>query len=245
MRRLLLAVLALLLAAGAAVTVAPSASAGACPGGQVEVRGRIRDIATGLPLDEVTSVGITDVATDISDGFGTNPDTSRFSVCLEPGDYTFQFDADSYRREWYHNQTTEASATEVEVALPGPVIVNEWLIPRGLTLAGRITNASGRPVSASIGIYRQRPSGAWVGIDGIGNRAADGIWSYQVPGPGRYRVNAAVDSHWARWHRDATRLRFARVLVLDADHLFVRNVDIAVPFCHPAPDFCIPPGFNS
>jgi len=42
-------------------------------------------------------------------------------------------------------------------------------------------------------------------------------------------------------------LRHARVVVVapgDAS-TFVNDVHIRVPYCHAAPDFCVPPGFNS
>jgi hypothetical protein len=244
MRRIVRALFVLALLGGLAAAVPPGASAGGpCPTGQVEVRGRVTDAATGLPLSEVTSVGVVGLDTTYNDGWGTNA-ASRFTGCLDPGSYAIAFGADSYRVEWYHN-ATQATATPIEVALPGPVIVNEALVPRGLVLAGRITNRSGRGVPASIGIFRQRPNGTWASIDGEGNDGDTGIWSYRVPGPGRYRVNASVDHHWSRWHRDATRLRHARVLVVNATRTYVPNVNIAVPYCPGSVGgaFCVPSGF--
>jgi hypothetical protein len=240
MRRITFPALTLALLGALFTILSPPAEAGPgpCGGSEVEVRGRVTDVTTGLPLTEVTGVEYAPQGSGTpADGDGTNPDTSRYSVCLLPDTYDFTFRADSYRVD-------AAAHREVQVTGDGPIIVNVALTPRGLVLAGRITNSAGRPVFASIGIYRQRPNGRWVSIDGEGNDPANGIWSYRVPGPGRYRVNASVDHHWSRWHRNATRLRHARVLVVNATHLYARNVDIAVPYCTTGGGaFCVPPGF--
>ncbi|HYF45109.1 MAG TPA: hypothetical protein VD926_02790, partial [Acidimicrobiales bacterium] len=175
----LLLVAALLVGAVAALT--PAASAGVsppCDPGETEVRGRVRDAATGLPLAETTSVGVVGVAGTIyNDGIGTNS-ASRWATCLAPGTYTFGFSADSYRLEWFHNQT-EATATHVPVSGTEPIIVNESLIPKGRVIAGRVTNMGGVPKFASIGIWQRQASGRWASIDGIGNQLPSGWYSFR------------------------------------------------------------------
>ncbi len=244
MRRPLAVLLALVLLAGLAVAGAPTASAGTCGGGQVEVRGRVTDAATGLPLTQVTSVEVSDSGGPF-DGFATNPDTSRYSICLDPGTWFIKFVADDYRGEWWNNQPNFTVATEVVVAAPGPIVANAALTPVGRVLSGRVTNLGGVPKFASVGIWRRNPAGTWVSIDGIGNDMPSGIWSFRVPRLGRYRISVFVDSHWARWYDDDTRLRHARVVVVDEDTEFINGLDVRVPYCHAAPDFCVPPGFNT
>jgi hypothetical protein len=241
-----LAVLTALVALAATAVVAtapPVAGGGPCQGqGQVQVRGQVTDALTRRPLTEITSVGVNEVGGP-ADGVNTNP-ASRWSTCLDPGTYTFNFFADSYRLEWFHNRYNAANATPVVVAAPGPVIVHESLLPNGRWLTGRVTNMRGAPRSASVGIWRLTARG-WRSIDGEGNDSRTGIWAYRVPAYGRYRVNASVDYHWSRWHRRATRLRFARTVVVGPRTRVVRNVDVRVPYCHPVPDFCIPRGFGT
>ena len=162
------------------------------------------DAATGLPLSETTSVEIGGVSVKYEDGIGTNA-ASRWSTCLVPGTYKIKFVADSYRPEWYHDQPNVTLATVITVAPPGPVIVNEALVPRGRVIAGRVTNASGVPKFGSVGIWRRTSTG-WRSIDGIGNDGATGWYSFVVPGPGRYRVSAGVDHHKARFATSATHL---------------------------------------
>jgi hypothetical protein len=230
--------------------ISSPASAGVsppCDPGETEVRGRVRDAATGLPLSETTSVGVVGVAgTVYDDGIGTDA-ASRWATCLAAGTYTFGFSADSYRVEWYDDQPSQPSATHVEVSGAEPIIVNESLVPRGRVIAGRVTNMGGVPKFASIGIFRRNAAGNWVGIDGIGNHEATGWYSFRVPSHGRYRVNACVDSHWCQWATSENRLRHARVVVVAPGDpsTFVNDVHIRVPYCHAAPDFCVPPGFNS
>ena len=95
----------------------------------------MRDAATGQPLAEVTSVGVYEGGAGI-DGLGTD-ETSRWSTCLVPGSCQFDVSADSYRHEFFHDAPDVASATPVTLTLPGPVVVNESLTPKGRVLAGR------------------------------------------------------------------------------------------------------------
>lgn len=239
MRRRFSLLLVLVLATTAAVGLAPRAGAG--PGSCVEVRGRVRDAATGLPLAEVTSVELADAGGPI-DGFGTD-ENSRYSICVVPGTYHIKFVADDYRPEWYHDQPNFASATPITVAGPDPVVVNEALVPRGRVIAGRVTNASGVPKFASVGIWRRTSTG-WHSIDGIGNDEATGWYSFVVPGPGRYRVSAGVDHHKARFATSATHLSAGRIITIGVPTTFVNDVHVRVPYCPgPTDDICVPAGF--
>ncbi len=242
MRPLAALVLAGLLGLGV-VVLAPVASAGPgpCLPGEVEVRGRVRDLATGLPLAEVTSVELADAGGPI-DGFGTD-ENSRYSFCALPGVYYIKFVADDYRPEWYHDQPNFASATPITLTGPDPVVVNEALVPRGRVIAGRVTNASGVPKFGSVEIWRQTSTG-WHSIDGIGNDEATGWYSFVVPGPGRYRVSAGVDHHKARFATSATHLSAGRVITIGVPTTFVNDVHVRVPYCPgPTDHICVPPGF--
>jgi hypothetical protein len=245
MRRLLL-ITVLTLLAGVLVAPSPAEAGFPCAPGQGQIRGRVFDNATGLPLPEVTSIGVHD-SMGGDDGEATNPANSRFSLCLDPalGPYRLQFDADNYRSEWFHNRADEASADPITVTADETVIRNESLTPNGHTLTGVVTTERGRPVFASIGIYRRTAAG-WRSIDGQGNHEASGRWSYSTNLTGRFRVNFFVDHHWAEWFEDANRLRFARVIVIRPETTIVRGINGTVRFCRAdTPDFCVPPGFNS
>jgi hypothetical protein len=227
------------LAATAVVGLVPPAGAGPAP--CVEVKGRVRDLATGLPLAEVTSVELADAGGPI-DGFGTD-ENSRYSVCVVPGVYYIKFVADDYRPEWYHDQPNFASATPIAVTGPDPIVVNEALVPRGRVIAGRVTNASGVPKFGSVGIWRQTSTG-WHSIDGIGNDEATGWYSFVVPGPGRYRVSAGVDHHKARFATSATHLSAGRIITIGVATTFIDDVHVRVPYCPgPTDDICVPAGF--
>lgn len=240
MRRLAISVLTCALVGGLGSASPPAgAQEGGCGSGTVEVRGIVRDAATGLPLQEVTSVEYEPLGAGTpADGDGTNA-ASRYSVCLLTDDYRFTFRADGYRVD-------DAASLEVEVSGDGPIIRDVHLIPQGRVLSGRVTNLAGASRVASISIWRRMPDGRWRSIDGEGNQMPSGIWSFRVPVLGRYRVNAAVDHHWARWYDDDTRLRFARTIIVNASTTFISGLDIWVPYCPgPTDDFCIPPGFTT
>ncbi|MBL8778867.1 MAG: hypothetical protein JNK12_23250 [Acidimicrobiales bacterium] len=246
MRRSLLALAATLTVLGGSLFVAggPAAAGGACSAGLVEVRGRVRDAATTLPLDEVTSVGVFLAGSPI-DGLGTDPGTSRWSTCLVPGEYTFDFTADSYRHEFFHDAPDAVSATPVTVALPGPTVVNESLVPKGRVLAGVVTNAAGQPKPASVGIWRLTSVG-WRPVDGIGNDMPSGRWSFRVPFVGRYRVMAEVDHHWSEFWNDKPRLSLATTINVTSATTFIDGIDLRLTYCTAStPDFCRPPGFTS
>jgi hypothetical protein len=258
MRRILLPLLPLLLFGALVATSVPTASGqeapdgasteGTCGPGTVEVRGVVRDAATGLRLTETANVDIYNADGSPRDGGGTEPNSSYvYCAPVADGDIKIRFDADHYKPEWWDNQPSNAAATVIDVDVPGPTIANASLVPDGRVIAGRVTNMNGVPKFASIGISRRNAAGNWVSIDGIGNDPATGWYSFRVPSYGRYRVNACVDSHWCQWATSADRLRFARTVVVapgDAS-TFVNNVHVRVPYCHAAPTFCVPPGFNS
>jgi hypothetical protein len=69
-RRVQVALLAAL-AVGLGGVSAVTASAAPCPDGTFLISGTVADEATGLPLTEVTSVGVTAVDGSYDDGLGT------------------------------------------------------------------------------------------------------------------------------------------------------------------------------
>ena len=220
----------------------------ACEAGQVEVRGAVRDAATGLLLPETANVDIYEADGSPRDGGGTGPD-SRYIYCapIADGDIKIRFDADNYRPEWWDDQPNNASATVIDISAEtvSPVIANARLTPNGRVIAGRVTNASGVGKHASVGIWRQTSSG-WVSIDGIANNAGNWWYEFRVPGPGRYRVNACVDHHWCRFATSATHLSAGRIVTLGVSATYVNDVHVRVPYCTSGGGaFCVPPGFLS
>lgn len=243
MRRTLLALVATLTVLGGSlfVSAAPAGAGGACGPGLVEVKGRVRDLATGQPVPETTSVGVY-VAGESIDGLGTDA-ASRWSTCLIPGSYQFDFSADSYRHEFFHDAADVGSATPVTVSLPGPVVVNESLTPKGRVLAGRVTNAVGQPKFASVVIWRLTSVG-WRAIDGIANDLPSGAWSFRVPMTGRYRVSADVDHHTSEFWNNKSRLSQATIINVTSATTFVSGINLSLAYCTSSADeFCIPPGF--
>jgi hypothetical protein len=243
MRRIIPSFLALALVGGLFTFLASPASAGDCPVGEVEVRGRVTDAATGLPLDVTTSVEIQGVSSpSYMDGVGTTPN-SRWTTCLPIGTYKIKFVADTYRSEWSHNRPNEAAADVITVTGPDAVVVNEGLAPKGLVVAGRVTNVPGAPKFASVGIWRLTSTG-WKPYDGIGNDEASGWYEFRAPGPGRYRIMASVDHHWEQWATSASRMSRARTFTLNASTPLITNGHIQVPYCTSSSgEFCTPPGF--
>jgi hypothetical protein len=254
MRRITFSFLALALLAGAATSLAQPAGGQvpeggpACEAGHVEVRGTVRDAATGLLLPETANVDIYEDDGTPRDGGGTDSN-SRYVYCapIVDGDIKIRFDGDNYRPEWWDDQPNNASATVIDIApeTVSPVIANARLTPNGRVIAGRVTNMNGVPKFASVGIWRRGADGVWRGIDGEGNDPRTGWWSYRVPSYGRYRVNACVDSHWCQWATSADRMRFARTIIVSPSDpvTYVNDVHVRVPYCHAAPDFCVPWGF--
>jgi hypothetical protein len=241
MRRIIFSILALTLVGGLFTWFSPAAMAGTCAIGAVEVGGRVTDTATGLPLTETTSVGISGVSVKYEDGEGTNS-ASRWSTCLLPGTYKIKFMADDYRPEWHHDQPNIGAATVVTVPPTGPVVVNESMVPRGRVIAGRVTSVNGAPLDASVGIWRLTSTG-WHAYDGIGNFAANGWYEFTAPGPGRYRIEADVDHYKSRWATSATHLSAARTFVLGVHSTFINDGHIKLPYCNASPSFCVPAGF--
>ena len=241
MRRIFFSFLALALLGGLFTFLTPAADAGTeCPPGQVELRGRVRDAVTGLPLDETTGVEVY-VGNVPYDGYGTD-ENSRYSECLPPGTYKIRWFADDYRVEWYEDQPNNASATEV-VLTSGTVVANASLTPKGRVIAGRVTNLNGVPKFASVGIWRLTSAG-WQPYDGIANSLGNGWYEFHAPGPGRYRIEADVDHHKSRWATSQTRLSQARTFVLGVHDTYINDGHIRVPYCPgPSADFCVPPNF--
>jgi hypothetical protein len=246
MRRIGLSLLTLVLLGGITTTLAPSASAGGpCSESEVQVRGLIVDASTNQPLDEVTSVELSTSEGAPVDGFGTEPN-SRYSFCIEPGTYELKFVADHYRPEWWNNQFSQAAATDIVVAGPGPVVASAALTPKGRVIAGRVTNLNGRVLPAGVAVWRRNPTtGRWFSYDGIANNEGGGWYKFVAPGPGLYRIAGYADHHTSRWYDNKTRLRFAQVINLTPAGTVVTNAHIKLPFCTTAEVICYPAGFNS
>jgi hypothetical protein len=246
MRRITFSLLAVTLLGGLFLLTSPSAGAGGpCSMSEVQVRGLITDVSTGLALGETTSVELETTTGDPIDGFATEAN-SRYSFCITPGTYRLKFVADHYKPEWWNNQTTQPAGTDLVVTSPGPVVANAALTPKGRVVTGRITNLNGRVLPAGVSIFRRNPTtGRWFAYDGIANNEGNGYYKFVAPGPGQYRIAGYADHYTSRWYQNATRLRFAHVFNLQGPTTLVTGAHIRLPFCTNAEVICSPPGFNS
>jgi hypothetical protein len=125
------------------------------------------------------------------------------------------------------------------------MVANASLTPKGLVIAGRVTNANGVAKFASVGVWRLTSRG-WRPYDGIANTEGKGWYEFHAPGPGRYRIEADVDHHKSRWATSATHLSAARTFTVNATHPLIDDGHIRVPYCPgPTDAFCVPAGFLS
>jgi hypothetical protein len=242
MRRIAFPILTLALLGGLFTFLTSSASAGTtppCDGGESLLRGVIRDASNDAAIAGA-EINVVDDAENPVDQVVTNGN-GRYQACYPNGTYHLKFTAEYHRLQWYAKSANFESSSDV-VLSGETVVANAELTPKGRVLAGRVTNNGGVPKFASVTIWRLTPSG-WRSYDNIGNDLPSGRWWFRVPAVGRYRVNACVDSHWCRWATNATRLRFARNLNITTADTYLTDVDIRTPYCHAAPDFCVPAGF--
>ena len=242
MRRIIFSLLVLTLVGGLFTVLTPTAEAGTtppCDSGETLLRGTLRDASNGAAIPDA-EVEVFDDLGDPFDEIVTGPN-GRYQACYVDGTYHLLFSGEFHRSIWYAKSADFASSSDVVLA-GTTVTANSTRTPAGRVLSGRVTNNGGVPKFASVSIWRRTPTG-WRAYDNIGNDLPSGRWWFRVPAVGRYRVNACVDSHSCRWATNATRLRFARNLNITTPDTYVTDVDIRTPYCHAAPDFCVPPGF--
>ncbi len=126
-------------------------------------------------------------------GYSTGDDGSYLINQLPAGTYELGFSAGcgnsgSYAPYWYDNQADESLATPIVLATGGTQTVNAQLQP-GATIAGKVTNASGRRLSG-ICVYVATEFQASLGEVFQAN-AETSHGSYSIPdlAPGQYLVN--------------------------------------------------------
>ncbi len=237
-RRIHVALLAAL-AVGLGGISAVSASAAPCPEGTFLISGTVTDEATGLPLTEVTSVGVSAVDGSYDDGLGTAIPGSTWESCIPPNDYRIAFFDDSYNLEWYDDQPDATSATIVHVAADTTGL--DAALSRLAVITGRVIDQdTGEGLFTSIGL--QSVDGTFndgLGTDDLGN------FRIAVPGPGTYLLNFSSDFHWSEWWNNKKRRSQATVITITATTSEVGPWIVRLRRCSDTvPDFCIPPHFN-
>ena len=112
---------------------------------------------------------------------------------LSAGTYELGFfggcgNSGSYAPYWYDNQSDESLATPIKVAVGGTFTANAQLQP-GATIAGKLTNASGRALSG-ICVYATTETDAEIGPVFVA-LAVTQHGKYSIPdlAPGQYLVN--------------------------------------------------------
>lgn len=226
------------LAVGLGGLTAVTASADPCPAGTFLISGTVTDEATGLPLTEVTSVGVSSVDGTYDDGLGTVLPGSTWEGCVPPNDYRIAFFADSYNLEWYDDQPDEASATIVTVTADTTGL--DAALRRLAFITGRVVDQdTGAGLFTSIGL--QSVDGTF--NDGLGTDDA-GNFRIAAPGPGTYLLNFSSDYHWSEWWDNKKRRSQAAVITITSTTTEVGPVIVRLRRCSDTvPDFCIPPHF--
>lgn len=217
-----------------------TASATDCPAGQFAIEGTVTDESTDLPLDVVTSVGFG------VDDQNTILPSSTFSICLPAGSYVVSFFADGYFLEWHNDAETASQATPVTGASGDHIVVDAALTPWPV-ITGQVTDRSGAPLFASVGLTDATAFPG--GLDGEGTDA-NGVYRFVLdpaffPIPGSYLVNYSADFHWSEWYDNANKRSRATVISVTRDSGVISGIDAELRNCgRPAPDFCIPRNFN-
>lgn len=224
------------------VLVAGSAGAIDCPSGQFSIGGVVTDAATGLPLTEVTSVGITQLDGSYADGAGTNAD-SEWGQCVPAGQYSVGFAADSYYVEWWNNAYNAADATVIVVDQDRADI--DASLDRLTVIVGQVVDAK-TGVGLSGSIHVENLAGTY--LDGEGS-LGDGTFSLtlnhvgQRLNPDSYLIGFQMDGHWAEWYDDARRKSRATPVVTDRGVLVIDLGVIELRQC-PRPEICIAGNYN-
>jgi hypothetical protein len=220
-------------------TAVPAMSA-PCPDGSFELSGTVYSDINGLPLTEITSVGIESTDGTYADGEGTQLPGSTYTTCVPPGEYLVSFFADSFMFEYYDDSFDAVGATPVTItdaAVAGVDASLGWA-----TITGRMTDRkTGAPLlfaSASV-----TNADTAVGFDD--NPADDaGVYTLQVP-PGRWVVAFTADYFWAEWYDNAKRLSRAEVIEVTPFTPLISDIDGELKRCsRTVPDFCFPRNFR-
>lgn len=218
------------------------ASAGHCPEGSFQLAGTVTDAATGLPLAEVTSVGITQLDGPYVDGAGTNA-LSEWSQCVPAGLYSVSFAADSYYIEWWNDAFTAADASVI--------VVDRDRLDIDVSL-DRLTMIVGRVVDAHTGaglggsIHVESLDGTY--LDGAGSQL-DGSFALtlnhieQRLDPDTYLIAFQMDGHWAEWYDDAKKKSNATPIVT-ARGISVIDLGVIEMRSCPRAEICIGGAFN-
>jgi hypothetical protein len=94
----------------------------------------------------------------------------------------------SYAPNWYDNQSSENTATPITIALGATFTANAVLQP-GATITGRVTSASGRPLSR-VCVEAVIPSGFdYLGVFRATTQTRDGTYTLSGLAPGNYLIN--------------------------------------------------------
>ena len=222
--------------------IAGSASAAHCPVGQFSIGGAVTDAATGLPLTEVTSVGITQLDGPYVDGAGTNL-ASEWGQCVPAGQYSVSFAADSYYIEWWNDAYSAGDATTITVDQDRADI--DVSLDRLTVIVGRVVDANtGVGLSGSIHVENL----ASTYLDGEGS-LGDGTFSLTLNHleqrfePDSYLIAFQMDGHWAEWYDDAKKKSFATPIVTERGVAVIDLGVIELRAC-PRPEICIAGSFN-
>jgi len=170
------------LASGSPVVAAPAAAPAAAAPAPV-ISGVVRAADTRRPLSGVYVMVESPLDPADYDMFVTDSAGRYRAPGLRPGvEYTVSFFPDERSR--YLHQSAPGTASRYRARrYKAPAVVNASLVA-GVSISGRVTSSSGRPVRSAMTVVRPVDSahyGQWVATD------SSGRWTAKVA-PGRYRV---------------------------------------------------------
>lgn len=123
--------------------------------GDIDISGRVTDLATGTPQDDVGVYAFVPGSNDRAGYDQTDPLGMYTIVGLEPGTYEVffvdhEYDSDDFlRSEWYSGSVTREGATSVVVTGDEPATGIDAALSPGGSISGRITDdVTGIPVAA-------------------------------------------------------------------------------------------------
>ncbi len=242
--RVSLVVAGLLVATLGAVSTAGAAHCGA---GEFSVSGSVTDEFTSMPLDRITSVGISQTDGPLSKGENTMLPGSTYDVCLPAGSYLFSFFADDYYFEWYDDSETEAGAAVVTGSAGDDITGIDAALTPWPVITGRVTDSrTGAPLFTSVGLT---DAVTGLGLDGEGTDT-NGVYEFILnpaffPVPGTYLLHFSADFHWSEWYDNSKKKSKATVISVTPGSGVISGVDAGLKPCgRPVPDFCIPRNFS-